>query len=74
MLYVFVLPEQMVALPVIAPGEAGAVAIVTARICAEDVLLQPLAATETFPPVEFAVAFMEVVVEVPVQPLGIVQV
>jgi hypothetical protein len=33
-----------------------------------------LAATEIFPPVALAVAVMEVVVEVPVQPLGNVQV
>ena len=57
-----------------APGVAGADETLTASVCAA-VLPQPLlAVTETLPLVEEGVVVIEFVVEVPVQPLGKVQV
>ena len=75
MLYVFELPEQMVAVPPIAPGVAG-VAVLTVMACddADDVPQPLLAVTVILPAVELAVAVIEVVVDVPVQPLGNVHV
>ena len=72
-LYVFELPEQAVVLPVMAPGCVGS-PTVTATTCAADDPQEVLAVTEMFPPVDVAVALMEAVVEVPVQPEGNVQV
>ena len=74
MLYVFVLPEQTVAAPVIAPGMAGMLFTVTANVCAADDPQLALATTEISPPAALAVAVMDMVVEVPVQPEGNVQV
>ena len=74
MLYVFELPEQIIVLPLMVPGAAGAELTVTATDCAADVPQVLLAATETFPLVVLAVAVTELVVEEPVQPLGRVQV
>lgn len=74
MLYVFELPEQIVALPVMDPGVAGTVLTVTANDCPADVPQVLLALTETFPLVVLAEAVMELDVEEPVQPPGNVQV
>ena len=61
------------AVPVIVPGWVGAALIVTASVLA---MLdpQPFAITEIVPPVLPAVVAIEVLVEVPDQPLGKVQV
>ena len=74
MLYVPELPEQAVVLPLIVPGWEGMMATVTARVRAVDVPHVLFAVTEMFPLVALAVAVMEVVVEVPVQPPGKVHV
>ena len=75
MLNVFELPEQIVVLPVIAPGCVGAdVVTVTDRVWA---LLEPqelFAMTCMFPDVAPGITTIELVVEVPVQPEGNVQV
>ena len=74
MLYVVEIPEHGVALPVIAPGCAGAVVGVTAKVAAEDVPHVPVAVTLTLPAVALGVAEILFVVDVPVQPPGKVQV
>ena len=66
-------PPQTEALPVIAPGVAGAEETVTAIVCAVLVPQPLLAVTEMFPPEAPAVAEIEFDVEVPVQPDGNVQ-
>ena len=67
------LPEQTAVLPVIAPGVAGMpLATVTANVCAAEAPQVLAAATETFP-LALAVAVIELVVDVPVQPPGIIQ-
>jgi hypothetical protein len=71
---VFELPEQIVVLPVIAPGCAIAPVTVMANVCVEDAPHVLLADTKTFPLVALADVVIEVDVEVPVQPLGNVQV
>ena len=68
------LPEQVVVLPVIALGVDGMPFTVTAKICAVEAPQALLAVTETFPLVALAVAVIEVVVDVPVQPPGNVHV
>ena len=75
MLYVFELPEQIVVVPLMTPGVAGA-AVLTIIACEEvaEVPQALLAVTVTFPLVALAVAVMEAVVDVPVQPPGKVQV
>ena len=70
----FELPEQIIVLPLMVPGVAGAVLTVTANACAVDEPQVLLAETVMFPPVVLAVAVIEVVVEEPVQPLGNVHV
>jgi hypothetical protein len=70
----FELPEQIVVLPVIGPGVAGMVFTVTAKVRGVDVPHVLLAVTVTFPLVVLATAVMDVVVDVPVQPPGNVQV
>ena len=67
-------PLHKVAVPLIAPGKGGAVAIVTANVCAEEVPQLLPAVTETVPPADPEVAMMLFVVDVPVQPFGSVQV
>ena len=72
--YVLEEPEQMVAVPLIAPGVAGGV--FTAMAC-DDAALVPhefVAVTVTLPLVALAVVLMLLVVDVPVHPLGNVQV
>lgn len=70
----FKVPEHIVADPVMAPGWAGILLfIVTANVCASEVQVL-FAVTETFPLVVLAVALIELVVDVPVQPAGNVQV
>ena len=57
-------------LPLIAPGVAGAVLIVTASVAGAELPHVLLAVTETVPPPEPAVVLIELVVEVPVQVTG----
>lgn len=66
----FELPEQTRALPLMLPGIVGTVLTVTANDCAADEPQELLAETVTFPLVLLAVAVIEVVVELPVQPVG----
>jgi hypothetical protein len=61
-------------LPLIVPGVGGAVINATASVCAEEVPQSLLAVTVIFPGVALAVAVIEFVVEVPVQPDGKVHV
>jgi hypothetical protein len=68
------LPLQIAVVPEILPGVAGAVFTFTASVEAAEVPQALLALTVIFPPVEPAVTFMLLVVEVPVHPLGKVQV
>ena len=70
----FKVPEHIVADPVMAPGWAGVLFTVTDIICAKDEQEPLFAVTETFPLVVLAVALIELVVDVPVQPAGNVQV
>ena len=70
----FELPEQIVVVPFIAPGVAGELSIVIACDAADEVPHPLLAVTVTLPAVEFAVAVIEFIVDVPVQPLGNVHV
>ena len=70
----FELPEQIVVVPFIATGEAGVAYMVMACEEADDVPHPLLAVTLTLPAVEFAIAIIELVVDVPVQPLGNVHV
>ena len=70
----FVVPEQMLALPLMVPGVAGVLVAVTANVCAEDVPQELLAATVMLPLVALAVVVIVDVVDAPVQPLGNVQV
>ena len=68
-------PEQAVPVCKIFPGVAGAAAIVvTVTVCADELPHALFAVTEIVPPVEPAVVTIVSVVEVPVQPLGKVQV
>ena len=70
----FNVPEHIVADPVIVPGWIGMVVIVTATVRASDEHEPIFVFTETFPPAASAVALIEVVVDVPVQPPGNVHV
>ena len=74
MLYELELPEQMVVVPVIAPGVAGAVFTTMACVDAAEVPHALFAVTVMLPDVVLAVVEIELVVEVPVQPLGNVHV
>ena len=56
------------------PGCAGIKFTVTANVCAKEDEQVLFAVTETLPPVALALASIEVVVDVPVQPPGNVQV
>ena len=73
MLYVPEPPEQAVALPLIAPGCDGMFSTVTANTLAIDAPQVLFAVTEMFPLVP-AVAVIEALVDVPVQPPGKTQV
>ena len=64
----------MVVVPLIAPGVAGMVFTTIACDAADDVPHALLAVTVTLPEVALAVAVIELVVDVPVQPLGNVHV
>jgi hypothetical protein len=64
----------MVAVPEIVPGVAGIVFTVIAKLAAEEFPQALFAVTVMFPLVELAVVFIELVVEVPLQPPGNVQV
>jgi hypothetical protein len=70
----FKVPAQNDALPLMAPGLAGAVIIETIKLCAADAPQESFAVTLIVPPVEPAVALIEFVVDVPVHPPGSVQV
>jgi hypothetical protein len=75
MLYGFVPPSQTDALPVMELGCVGvAVLTATAKVCAVELHPLLLAVTEIFPLVVLAVPLIDVVVELPVHPLGIVHV
>ena len=66
----FELPEQIVVVPLMEPGVAG-VAVSTVMACEEAADVHPLlAVTVTLPAVELAIAVIELVVDVPVQPVG----
>ena len=73
MLYVPAPPEQVVVLPLMAPGCDGIFSTVTANTLAVDAPQVLFAVTEMFPLVP-AVAVIEALVDVPVQPLGSVHV
>ena len=68
------LPEQIVVVPLIAPGVAGVAFTTIAWEDAADVPHELVAVTVTLPLVELAAAVIELVVDVPVQPLGNVHV
>lgn len=70
----FTEPEQTLELPEIVPGVAGIEVTVTVSVCAVDEPQELFADTEIVPPIEFAVAAMLVVVDVPDQPPGSVHV
>ena len=72
--YVFVVPEQIVTVPEIVPGVVGIVFTTTANVCALEFPQALFAVTVMFPEVALAVALIEFVVDVPVQPPGIVHV
>ena len=74
MLYVLELPEQIVVVPLIAPGVAGVAFTTIACDEADEVPQALLAVTVMFPEVVLAIAVIELVVDVPVQPLGNVHV
>ena len=74
MLYVLELPEQMVVVPLIKPGVAGVVFTTIACEEAAEVPHVLLAVTVTLPAVALAVDVIELVVDVPVHPLGTVHV
>lgn len=69
-----VVPAQIVVGPVITPGVAGTGFTVTASVCTAEEPQELFAVTVILPPVALAVALMEVVVDVPVQPPGKTQV
>ena len=74
MLYVFKLPAQTVAFPLMVPGMAGAEFTVTLNICAADDPQAFCAITVISPFAGLAVVEIEVVVEEPTQPEGKVHV
>jgi hypothetical protein len=71
---VTVLTGQGLALPLINPGVPGEEFMVTAKFRGDEEPHVLFAVTETLPDVELEVTVMEFVVELPVQPAGIVQV
>lgn len=72
--YVVLLPEQIPAVPEILPGIAGMLFTVTARACAAELPQVLFEVTETFPLAVPAVLVIELPVDDPLQPDGIVQV
>ena len=74
MLYILVLPSQTDAEPLMLPGVAGMVLTVTLWVSTADEPQALLAITVIFPVVDPAVVVIDVVVEVPDQPEGKVQV
>lgn len=67
-------PEHIEASPAMDPGAAGALLAVTASALADDAHVPLFAVTDISPEVVLAVASMEFVVDVPVQPSGNVHV
>ena len=67
-------PAHMVVVPVIDPGVAGTVFTVTVNVCGVEFPQVLFAVTVIFPEVALAVVVMLLVVDVPVQPPGNVQV
>ena len=74
MLYVIELPAQTEAVPLMVPGVAGMILTVMLWVCKDDEPQALFAFTVIFPPDEPAVVVIDVVVEVPDQPEGKVQV
>ena len=72
--YVSESPEQRTTSPLMDPGWSGMLFTVTVSVLAGDEPHMLLAVTEIFSLVGLTVALIEVVVDVPVQPLGKVQV
>jgi hypothetical protein len=72
--YVLLLPEQIATAPEIVPGVAGIEFTVTANVCAGEVPHTLSAVTVIFPLVVPAVVVIEFVVDVPLQPDGVVHV
>lgn len=68
------IPEQGDVFPVIVPGVEGIAFIVVGKLCTPEEPQLLFAFTVTLPLVEFEVAEMEFVVEVPVQPTGSIHV
>ena len=67
-------PLQAVAGPLMAAGVAGTLPMLTASVCVDELPQLLLAITVILPPDDEGVTVMLLVVEVPVQPLGKVQV
>ena len=68
------MPLQTTDEPLMVPGVAGAAAVVTVNVCAVVLPQVLLAFTVIVPPVVVGVAVILLVVELPLQPLGNVQV
>ena len=68
------LPAQVVAVPLMLPGAAGAVPMLIASVEAVDAPQEVFAVTEMLPPVLFGVTEILFVVLLPVQPVGSTQV
>jgi hypothetical protein len=68
--YDWVVPSQIVVLPVIDDGVAGTVRTSTVKVCAAEVPHILLAVTLTVPPPALAVVGIELVVDAPPQPPG----
>jgi hypothetical protein len=71
---VFETPEHTEVFPLITPGVGGAEFTVIAKVCGAEEPQLLFAVTKIFPLEEPAVAFIEFVVDVPVQPFGSVHV
>ena len=74
MLYVTAVPAHGVAEPVIAPAPVPPVEGVTAKVAAVALIQVPFPFAVMLPVVALGVTVMELVVDVPVQPAGKVQV
>jgi hypothetical protein len=73
MLYVWFVPTQGAALPTMLPGCAGTVFTVTGSVEGAEIPQAFVTVTLTAPLVLDAVVVRELVLEVPVQPAGVVQ-
>ncbi len=68
--YVSAIPEHKIVLPLIALGITGTSSTFTLTVCADEVPHALLAVTVMFPPTEPTVAFMLLLVLLPLQPIG----